>query len=187
MLLAVSQTTDGFRVTARELDVPTQIWSASVGRRAWQAGKLRDAALEAIFATFAPLARIESVDKQQVMLRPKAAALPLRDEQLLAVEPGDVFLPVIRFQDYQGNLPKDRQGNVIRPQPVPWTFCTVQQITPGRFRCRLDTGLRSPLSGRRRRRFQQLALAVIPPRRPSTLTLRSPSEPKRALAGYEVY
>ena len=32
-----------------------------------------------------------------------------------------------------------------------------------------------------------MALAVIPPRRPSILTLVSRSEPKRVLAGYEVY
>ncbi len=186
MLLAVSRAADGLQVTARELDVPTLIWSAPVTRRAWQPGKLRDAALEAIFAAFAPLALIESVDKQQVALRLKAAALPRRDKQLLTVEPGDVFVPVIRSEDYQGNLRKD-QGGVIRPKPISWTFCTVEQITPRRLHCRLETGFRSPLSGRRRGRTQQLALAVIPPRRPSTLTLVSRSEPKQLLAGYEVY
>jgi hypothetical protein len=187
ILLAVSSAVDGCRVTAREFDVPTQLFSAPVSRPVWQLGKLRDEALAAVFEAFAPLARIESVDKEQVALRLKAAALPLRDPQLLPIRPGDVFLPVIRYQDREGNLPKDRQGDVIRPKPVPWTFCTVQQITSSRLECRLHSGLRSPLSGRRRGRVQQLALAVVPPRKPTTLTLQSRAEPKRALPGYELY
>jgi hypothetical protein len=177
---------DGFRVAAREFDVPTQLFSASVSRPVRQMGKLCDEALAAVLAAFAPLARIESVDKEQVTLRLKAAALPWRDPQLLPIQPGDVFLPVIRYQDAEGNLRRDRQGNVIRPKPVPWTFCAVRQVTPSRLECRLHTGLRSPLSGRRRGRVQQLALAVVPPRQPTILTLQSRSEPKRALAGYEV-
>ena len=186
MLLAVSTTADGCRVTARELDVATRLFSAPVSRPVRQLGKLRDAALEAIFQAFAPLALVESVDQQQVALRLKAASLPLRDRQLMPIEPGDVFLPVIRYHDRQGNLRKDRQGNVIPPKPIPWTFCTVRQVTPTQLDCRLQTGLRSPLSGRRRGRARQLALAVVPPGRPSSLVLRSRDESKRPLAGYEV-
>ena len=187
MLLAVSWVADGCRVTARELDVATQLFSAPVSRPVSQLGKLRDAALGVIFEAFAPLARVENVDKQQVELRLRASALPLRDEALMLVEPGDVFRPVIRYHDRQGNLRNDGQGNVILPKPVPWTFCTVQQVTPGRLECRLQTGLRSPLSGRRRGRVQQLALAVVPPGKPSRVTLKSRGASKRALAGYEVY
>jgi len=187
MLLAISPAVDGCRVTAREFDVPTQLFSAAVSRPVWQLGKLCDEALAAVFEAFAPLARIESVEKEQVTLRLKAAALPLRDRQLSLVQPGDVFLPVIRYQDGEGNLRKDRRGIVIRPKPVPWTFCTVRQITPSRLECQLHSGLRSPLSGRRRGRVQQLALAVVPPQQPTILTLQSRSEPKQALAGYEVY
>ena len=48
MLLAISQSTDGCRVTARELDVPTQIWSTPVTRPVWQPGKLRVARYSAL-------------------------------------------------------------------------------------------------------------------------------------------
>ncbi len=188
ILLAVAPAGGGYRVTAREFDVRTQLFSPPVSRPLRQLGKLRDEAVTAVFESFAPLARVENVDGKQVTLRLKAAVLPLRDRQLVLVEPGDVFRPVIRYQDHEGNLRKDRRtGEIIRPTPIAWTFCTVQQVDPSRLHCRLHTGFRSPLSGRRRGRVQQLALAVVPPRRPSTLTLRRRAEPEQPLVGYEVY
>jgi len=184
IFLTVTPAAIGYRVTAREFDVYTRLFSTPVFRPLHQLGKLRDVALDAILEAFAPLARIESVEGKQVVLRLKATGLPFRDKQLALVEPGDVFRPVIRYND--------RDGNPRRVMPIPWTFCTVQesdaaQSTSGRFDCKLYTGLRSPLSGRRRGRVEQLALAVVPPRRPSTLTLQSRSAPGEPLAGYDVY
>jgi hypothetical protein len=188
ILLGISPAAGGYRVTAREFDVRTQLFSPPVSRPLRQLGKLRDEAVSAVFESFAPLARVENVEGKQVTLRLKAAVLPLRDQQLVLVKPGDVFRPVIRYQDHEGNLRKDRRtAKSIRPTPIAWTFCTVQQVTPSRLHCRLYTGFRSPLSGRRRGRVQQLALAVVPPQKPSTLTLRRRAEPKQPLVGYEVY
>jgi hypothetical protein len=55
------------------------------------------------------------------------------------------------------------------------------------LQCRLHTGLRVALSGRRRGQVEMLALAVVPPRRPSTLVLHARSAPDELLAGYDVY
>lgn len=112
-------------------------------------------------------------------MRLKAAALPFRDKELALVAHGTVFRPVIRFDD--------REGNPRRLLAVPWSFCTVREVRPDLLVCRLHTGVRSPLSGRRRGRVQQLALAVVPPRKPSVLVLQSRSEPKTPLAGYDVF
>ena len=184
MVLAFSPAAGGYRVTARELDLRTRLWGPPVSRQVWQLAKLRDAALGAMLEAFAPLARVESVKQKQVVLRLKAAALPPRDKGLTLVGPGDVFRPVIRYND--------GEGNPRQIAPVPWTFCTVEKISgekTGRreLHCRLHTGYRSPLSGRRRGRVEQLALAVVPPQRPSTLVLKSRSEPRQLLAGYDVY
>ena len=193
MLLAVVADVDGCRVVARDFDIRTQIFGASVSRPVRQLGKLRDVALGAVFAAFAPLARIERVEvrsarKTWVTLRLKAGALPPRDGELTLVEHGDPFRPVIRYNDRDGNLRKDDDGNVIRPRPVPWTYCTVQESRISQLICRLHTGLRSPLSGRRRGRVEQFALAVVLPEKPSVLTLvQAKSDPPRPLAGYGVY
>jgi hypothetical protein len=179
MLLAVTADAGAYRVTARELDIRTRTRGAPVSRQVWQLAKLRDAAVGVMFEAFAPLARIDTVKGKQVVLRLKAAALPVRDRELALVKPGDVFRPIIRFND--------SHGNPRRITPVPWTFCTVEKVTPEQLDCRLHSGLRSPLSDRRRGRVQQLALAMVPAHRSSNLTLVSQSNTQQVLAGYDVY
>ena len=179
ILLAVRSDADGYRVIARELDVRTQMWSTTVRLPVLQAAKLRDAAFQAVLEAFAPLARIESVDKKHVVLRLRAAALPFRDKGLALVAKGDIFGPVIRYND--------RHGNPRRITAIPWTFVTVEKITPRQLECKLYTGMRSPLSARRRGRFEQLALAVTPSAKPTRLVLQSQTDPERLLGGYAVY
>ncbi len=173
-------TTESYRVAAREFDVRTQQWGSTVSRQVFQRGKLRDVSAAALFTAFAPLARIEDVStaERHVVLRLKAGSLPMRDGQTL-VSPGDLFRGVVRYND--------REGKPRRIATIPWTFCQVYEVTSKEVRCQLHTGLRSPLSSRRRGRVEQFALGVIPPGRPSVLTLQSRSDPQRALAGYDVY
>ncbi|MBN2473030.1 MAG: hypothetical protein JXB62_00380 [Pirellulales bacterium] len=184
ILLAIEPSMAGYRITARELDVRTRLFGTPVATSALQLGKLGDVAFDAVRGAFVPLARIESVEDKHVTLRLKAAGLPFRDNELAMVGPGQVFRPIIRYND--------REGNAARIVAVPWTCCTVQEsaakpVATGRVRCKLYTGLRSPLSGRRRGRIEQLALGVVPPHEPSVLVLQSRSTPCEALAGYEVY
>jgi len=179
MLLAVSAAEGGYQATAREFDVRTATWSTPVERPARQLFKLRDAAVSAVFRAFAPLAKLSGVRDGQAVLRLRAAALPPRDRDLRPVQPGDVFLPVMRRAGDQ------RQSDRILP--IPWTFCTVEEITAEEVRCRLESGLRSPLESRPSAHVEILALGVVPPQRPSTLVLQSAAQPRQALSGYEVY
>jgi len=192
MLAAVATTADGYRVEVRELDVRTRVFSPVAVRPVRQPGRLLDEVSSAMFAAFAPLARVEQVAGKEVTLRLKAAALAPRDPQLTMVHPGDVFQPIIRHNDREGNLHVDDQGKPVLPKPVPWTFCYVttvsdQATSPGQLQCSLHTGLRSPLSGRRRGRFEQLALAVLPPRNSTDLLVRAQSDAEVPLSGYDVY
>jgi len=60
-------------------------------------------------------------------------------------------------------------------------------LTTGAVRCKLHTGLRSPLSGRRRGAVEQLALGVRTTSRPTRLVLCDQQDPQRPLVGYHVY
>ncbi len=179
ILLAVAPRTAGFRVVARELDVRTRQWNAPAAAPVWNLGKLCDAAFGVMLKAFAPLARIVEVEENDVTLRVRAAGFPPRDPTMVSVRPGDVFRPVVRHND--------RYGKLRATLPIQWTFLTVEEVAPGGLECTLHTGLRSPLSGRRRGRYEQLALAVSPPRRPTRLVLRSRTEPHDPLLGYDVY
>ena len=179
MLLAVLPAPTGYLVAARDLDVRTRTWNTVVRVPVWQAAKLRDAAFHAVRKAFAPLAQIALSEDEGVTLRLRAAGLPTRDESVTLVAAGDLFRPVVRYDD--------REGNVLRVVLTPWTFLSVQQVSGAELSCKLHTGLRSPLSGRRRGNVEQLALAVVPPRGPTRLILVSRTDPDQVLAGYDVY
>jgi len=179
ILLVVLPGPAGYRVVARELDVRTRQWNTPASVPVWHDGKLRDAAFAAMRRAFAPLAQVVAVEQSDVTLRLRAAGFPLRDKTIVMVRPGDLFRPVIRHND--------RYGKVKGVLAIEWTFLTVEEVAPAGLACKLYTGLRSPLSGRRRGRYEQLALAVAPPGKPTRLTLQSRTKPHDPLIGYDVY
>ena len=146
LLVAVRCVPDGLEIDARDFDVRTHTLSSSVTRPVSQIGVLSDAMLDAVLAAFAPLAIIDSSKGNEVVLRPKASALPPRDPNLSFIHPGDVFRPIRRLNDKEGNLRK--------AEPVAWTFLTVDKVLSGETVCQLHSGIRSALLNRRGRRVE---------------------------------
>ena len=179
IFVAIAPLSGGFQATACDFDVYTRMFGPCVARSARQVGMLRDAAMDAILAAFAPLARIERVEKGQAVLRLKAAALPMRDPALSLLHEGDVFRPIIRSND--------RDGRFRHATPTPWTFCVVENLARSEVRCRVISGFRFGLAARSRGRTETLALRLAPPRGSTTLVLQSRTAPKQPLAGYDIY
>ena len=179
MLVAVGAGPTGYEVRARDYDVRACVFGTVVHLPVWQPAKLRDTAFHAMLDAFAPLALVVGSEKKTVTLRLRAGGLPVRDPSLVQVRPGDVFQPLIRYTD--------RDGKVRKVLPIPWTVFVVQQFTPKVFECEVYSAIFSPLSGRRRGRVEQLALAVRLAGDTSRLVLKTRAEPKHVLAGYDVY
>lgn len=172
----------GFPLQSRELDCRTRVWGTTVSRDVFQPALLTSAAVDCLLAAFAPLAQIEKVEGKQVSLRLKAAGLPLRDPKAVDVSPGTLFRPVIRTNDRDGKLRADRP-----PQPIPWSYLLTRNVRGTFAECELFSGLRSPLSARRRGRTEQLAVAVRPPQQDTKLIVHSRVDKSRKLFGYEVF
>lgn len=179
MLLAVLRGPAGYSVQTREFDVRTRVGNQVIQVAVGQPAKLRDAALRSLCRAFAPLARVESVERKAVGMRLRAASLPPRDKSLVWVRPGSVFQPVLRRND--------REGNSRGVLPVPWTFLVVDQVAQALLKSTLHTGLPGPLSSRSRGRIDQLAVALIPPNKATRLLLQSRTEPRQPLPGYDVF
>ena len=179
MLLVVGRGDGGHRVAVRELDVRTRVWGPVVSRRARRLGTLCDVALRAMFEAFAPLALIARVEGGEASLRLRAAALGGAEASPVAVRPGDAFRAVIRHNH--------RDGTPRRITAIAWTYLSVERVSADEVACRVISGLRSPLGGRRRGRVEPLALAVVSPHKASTLILQSRSGEKQPLPGYDVY
>jgi len=179
MLLRVAAAAGGYEVAAREFDVTTGLWSAVVARPVAQVPKLPDRSLAVIFEAFAPLACVSAVKDHEVLLRVRASALKPNDAALVPVKAGGVFRLAVRGV---------AEGDPARPAtPIPWTFCTVEQVGQEELRGRLETGLRDPLGSRWESSMEVLALGVVPPRQASLLTLKSTAGPAQPLAGYDIY
>ena len=179
MLVQVSAAEGGYQVAAREFDVATGLWSAVVARPVRQLAKLADLSVGAIFDAFAPLARLSAVNNRQVVLRLRASVLKPRDPALAPVRTGAVFR--LSARKVAG------QDAAQSATPIPWSFCTVDEVAEEELHGRLDTGLRDPLPERWETAIEVLALGVVPPRQATELTLNSTSQPPQPLAGYDIY
>lgn len=179
VLLAIVPQTTGYRVQSRELDVSTRTFNSVIDLPVFQTAALQNAALRAVRQGFAALARIVEVEDKQVTLRLRAVGFRPRDPSFSAASVGMIFRPLVRKENRNGEF-----ESVFR---VPWTYLDVRAITGSTAQCRLYTGLRTPLSSRRRGRTERLALAVVAPDRPTRLTLKSRTDPDQVLVGYDVY
>ncbi|MBN2024611.1 MAG: hypothetical protein JW809_17665 [Pirellulales bacterium] len=177
--IAVGPGPAGGQVAVRELDVRTRVFGPAVRSDVLQPAKYRDAALRAVFKTFTPLATIVESTGKTASLRLRGAALPLREPSLQTIRRGDVLVPMIRYND--------RDGNVRKVGPIPWTYLVVDQYDQRAFQCTVYSALYGPLSGRRRGRVEQLALLAKPVGRSTRVVLTDRNKPNVPLAGYEVY
>ena len=178
-LLTITASAGGYRVRARELDVRTRTWNTPVVRPVGQTAGLLEASAQAVRQAFAPLALIASADRKTALLRVRASGLPRDPGALAPVSPGDVFQPVIRKNNHEGRL----SGLAV----IPFTFFAVEKVSDKQVECAIHSGMRNPMSEKRRGRIEQLAIGIIPPHQPTTLTLQSRGNSRQVLAGYDVY
>lgn len=171
----------GYAIWAREFDQRLRLWSTPHGYQVPQRERLPAAAFQALLDVFSPLAQVETRSDKEAVLLLRAGALPPRDRSLQLVQVGDVYYPALRFNDRDG-LPR-------KIAPIEWTLLTVTAVSEDGtdVAAAIHTGLRSPLSNRRRGRVEQLALRVRPPMRPTQLVLRSRTQTSKPLAGYEIF
>jgi hypothetical protein len=196
LLLAVVRTTDaGYQIEARDYDLHARLAGTPIVRPVLQRELLADEVVEAVLLAFAPLARIEDVEKTQVTFKLRAGNLLAADSGIAFAAPGDVFRPVRRFNDREGKLKKLLE--------IEWTYLVVekieeteeeqkQKVRPAKAACQIYSGLRSPLTGRSRGRDERLALLVRPTGGVTELELHSrmfgdDATTRRPLAGYAVY
>lgn len=185
LLLAVVRVTDGgYHVEARDYDLHARLTGSAAVRTVAQRELLADAMFQAVLTAFAPLARVEKVEDKLVSLRLRAGSLPPTDPSIGFVGPGDVFRPILRSNE--------RSGKFRKLMPIDWTYLTVEHVNEADVECQLYSGLRSPLTGRRRGNIESLALLVRPTGGSTDIELRSRmvgNDPKtvRPMAGYAIY
>lgn len=182
IVLSVARSGEGFlRAAARELDLRSQSWGPPVRRTMYTKEAVLRGAFELLWEAFCPVARLNSLDleRQEAQLRLRAGGLFLRDSSLSLCPEGQVFRIFIRYND--------RTGRATRIVEVPFSYMYVHSSDETQLAAKLISGLRSPLSARRRGRIEQLFVATKPAVAETRLLLRDRRQPDRPLVAYGVF
>ncbi|MCI0356951.1 MAG: hypothetical protein L0211_00505 [Planctomycetaceae bacterium] len=180
IVLALSSSESGVRIQARELDVITGLWNSIVTRDVAQPEQIPGAAMRALLAAFAPLARIDAVENGTATLRLKGGAIVRARHAVPLVTSGAAFRPVLVPLDAQGKL---QAGSA---QPIDWTYLTATTSGDALATCRIDSGLAGePIPAYHPRRAR-LAVGVSPAASATRLKLVTSGASPMPLEGYEV-
>lgn len=177
LVLHVAWQPSGFALAVRDYDVRTALLSAPANRDRIEPGRLIDEAAGVLGDGFAPIARVESVQGENLVLRLRGSQLQPH-EAPMAIAAGDAFRLIVRVTDPDGAT---RQAAT-----VPWTICTITAADSEQCEGRLLSGLDRPLATARGPGVERLALRAVATDRPTELSLRSATEPSTPLVGFSV-
>ncbi len=152
--LTVQSTGADFRVAAKVWDGTTREMSQVVKAVAYRREDIAGHLFGLLSELFEPIVEIEDFDFETVTLNVRAGEILPTDPDQAQLKPGELLKPFYRFLS--------REGEVQRIQEIPWTYFIVSESDRARAVCRLSSGLRIPLTTRRRRTVQALAVGIHP-------------------------
>lgn len=167
----------GYEAAGREWDATTRNLGEMIRRTSFDRREIPDQLVELLRDLFRPVSVIEQTKNGPLTLRAHGGSLARRDETWQPLREGMLYEAFYRY------LNKDRE--VERIQQIPWTYLSPTDIVGGTSTCSITSGLRTPISARRRR-IEAIAMAATrqSPRTRLVLTTRAPA--RRPLGGVEV-
>lgn len=183
LTLVVTAVPTGYRLQVREYDVYLRRWGPLHEIAVQQSTFLGERAFSALVEAFAPLAVITPLpdDPGHVRLTLRGSGLPRRTDELIFLQAGQVFEPVLRRTNRSGEL----VGGAVAS--VPWTYLTAVETDADQARARVHSGVRRPFNVRRRGRVQQIALTLRTAPAATRVRFHARTSAERGLAGYEVF
>jgi hypothetical protein len=183
LLMSIRATPHGYELTAREFDRTASLWGTPVTRKSGQFEMLPEQLFAIAWQAVRPLARLEldPTDEHRVLLQPRGSELWRSRHSVQPVQPGELFLPVLRRLTRSGELTEN--GIHI----VPWTFVEATKVDNGNVIGRIASGNRNPFGSRRQGRVEQIAIAMRADPGPTQLRLVSRTNAEKPLIGYDVY
>jgi hypothetical protein len=184
-------------LSVRENDLQTGQWGPVVDRDVSSVARLGTAIGQSVAQAFMPLAKIDRVDeKDKVYIQARAinACVRVVSEIDLSAELEPITGSPVFVRDDDRLLPiirkTDRSGDLVSLDPIPYTFLTIDSIDGSSIVASIQSSQRAPLSQRKSKRAQKLAIVIRPVERSSTLHLESTTlkdQPATPLEGYEVW
>jgi hypothetical protein len=182
--LSVVAAPQGYILRCREFDAYTRRAGPLNERLVQQPAFVPEAAFQLLTDVFAPRAIVRAIPEKETEVRLvfQGNALPRPTSEQLFIAPGEAYLPLLRRTDRSGKLLE--KGGVVE---IPYTLLTTAAPNKDGWTASVHTGMRNPFGAKRRGLVEQLAVALKNPRAPSRVRFHARTDPKRGLAGYEVF
>ncbi len=183
LMLAMVAQPRGTALVCREWDRHCRRWGPAMREQVRQETMLPERCFSLLTKTFSPLAkvRIDRENNNRATLVFKGSSLPLRTDEAVFGQAGDIYQPVVLRSDHAGKTLPDGVSE------VPWTYITLKEPENGRWTCDVTSGLRRPFGIRRRGRTEHVAIAMQSFPRTTSVRFHARHDRKKALTGYEVY
>jgi hypothetical protein len=175
--LTVEAAGAGFRAAGREWDGATGQLGPTCRRGCGDPREISAMLLALLRDLFRPVTTIEQPKRGPLTLHARAGALTPRDETWRPLTEGALYEVYYRYLN--------KEHAVERIQQVPWTYLAVSDASAGTAAGRVISGLRAPLTARRRR-VEVMGLAVRRNSPVTRLQLVTLLPTRRPLGGVEV-
>lgn len=176
-MLSVEGRGAGFEIAGREWDTLTRQLGTMLIERVYDRRAIPETVLDVLHGVFRPIVAVDASKTGALTLRARGGEYPPRDERWLPLAPGKTFEVFYCF------LNKERV--VERIQQVPFTYLAAEdEAERGVATGRVTSGLRAPLTPRRRIQIIALGINSRAPETRLTLITRPPA--RKPLAGVEV-
>ncbi|NMC19775.1 MAG: hypothetical protein GYA33_05080 [Thermogutta sp.] len=180
VVVSLGTADDGLCVAARQWDVRAERWGPLARTAVPHESAVPEAVLSAVLASHVPLAAVQILEDGGVRLHQRGVALAAPQDRAEREERTPVYHVLARYED--------RDGNARAVLTLPWTLLLPQARDDGAgIPCEVISGVRNPLTARRRGRVELLAWGQRPPGGETVLKLTSRDERKKPLADYDVF
>lgn len=179
-LLTLETVGAGYRLAAREWDVPTQQFSPMRAQTTYIEPAIAATAFQVLHDVYRPIVKVEVIkngNDQQVKLRAFGGDFVPPDPNWLPLRSGSVFEGYTRVLD--------KEKVVQRIQSIPWSYITVGKIIRGVAETSIVSALGKPFFGQKRR-SEQVALEIRRQYPVTALKLTTRGSNPRPQTGLEV-
>jgi hypothetical protein len=178
VFLTVARVGGRYRVAGREWDTRVRTLSRVKSAQSYQRRMVPERVVGVLLQLFRPLLAVDEARGDVIEMRVQAGEFPAPDQSAAQIRPGDIVFPVMRY--------RDKERVVQKVQFLPSTYVVVQQVERSRVTGVLVSGLRMTLSGRGRRRVDQMGLRRRPDFDHSDVDFVLRSNPRKQIVGNRV-
>lgn len=177
MVAACGANGSGWTIDLRSWQPEVGVHTGLLRAQTYDRFELPQTLVKLCFDAWRPVGVVDEVDGKTVRIAMQAGGLSVPDEAYSVTGAAKMFVPVLASR-------KDHR--IERLQTIPWTYLVAGEIQGPRITCELNSGLRSPIGGKKRGRVETLAIAVKPAHGSTRLELATQVRPSLPLVAHRI-